>query len=156
MEKLIKMSDFVMQQNMHYANKDIAIEKLQLNILNYAMFLKKSLTLGMFVPCDFKGNVLTEPKEEDYFAKGFNLEVNNAYFNDVILKEYQEAKERCIFEGFKLKYEDNFVTTVSNERLWFNFKSRNIFVNDKLVYNVEDIVKYQLFLTESAKKQIGL
>lgn len=135
--------DWMIDANYNY------IEKTE----KYADLLIQPLTLGMFVPVSAHGNLLNEPVNYSAFEVG--MSGKDFSFNFIDCQEYKEAKERVLILGFNFKYSDKFVTTVSNERLWFNFKSKNIFVNDKLVYTIEDVVKYQLVLTESAIKQIG-
>lgn len=151
---LIDYSDYLNQTG--YTN-DTCWEKH----LNYVSFLKQPLTLGMFVPCDLDGNVLEEPNHLDYKTKNsWNELVFKSDFScnnyHQAYDEYQEAKDRVLFVGFNLKYSDKFVTTVSNEKLWFNFKITNVFVNDRVVCIIEDLVKYNLELTPTAQKQIGL
>ena len=83
--ELIKCSDYVCD-----------MEKSLEQIIKYARFLKQPLTLGMFIPIDLDGNVLEEP-EEDF--------INPYYPNDC--KQFKEAKDRVIFEGFVFSEEDN-------------------------------------------------
>lgn len=67
--KLISMTDFVLEQRG--------------DNLKYAQFLKQSLNLGMFVPCDLEGNVLQDP----------------GLIPSYELQEYRKYKERVLFEG---------------------------------------------------------
>jgi hypothetical protein len=92
----------------------------------YAKFLKQPLELWMFVPCDEDGNVLEEPE----------------LYNEVC--EYQKAKERCFFEGFEYK-----------KALFFT-ENKELFWHGKLHGNVESLTKYNLKLTQTAIKQLGL
>ena len=119
---------------------------------NYDEFLKQPLNIGMFVPCDEDGNVLEEPKIEDYFDDGFNLEFNQKHFKDVVLKEYYKAKEKVLFEGieFRKNARVNFITINEDTFAFhdFNIKFKNL--------TIEFLVQYNLQLTENAIKQIGL
>ena len=54
-------------------------------------FGKRPLELGMFIPCDKYGNVLKKPSRKGAGGGMLNLEM-----------QYQEAKERVIFEGCKI------------------------------------------------------
>jgi hypothetical protein len=92
----------------------------------YVKFLKQPLELWMFVPCDEDGNVLEEPE----------------LYNEVC--EYQKAKERCFFEGFEYK-----------KALFFT-ENKELFWHGKLHGNVESLTKYNLKLTQTAIKQLGL
>lgn len=136
--KLISMTDFVLSQSegstidweqLDWMNQEIY--KLD-RIRNYANFLKQPLELYMFVPCDEDGNVLdAEPCSLGMFLKG------NPFF-DVYLEsknKWDEAKERCLFKGFSEK--DAKIALFANE-------------------TIEDLIEFNLTLTQIAIKQIGL
>ena len=83
----------------------------------YSKFLKQPLELWMFVPCDDNGNVLKEP-----------------IINDSIkIWTYQQAKERCLFEGFE-----------NIEKIAIKFKT------------IEDVIFLHPTLTKTAIKHLGL
>lgn len=97
--KLISMTDYVLEQNNKIENRDnIGLAQSHVKIVNYANFLKQPLKLGMFIPCDENDVPLYEPK-----ANNYNMQSDVAYdlFNENTL-EYQQAKERVIFDGFEL------------------------------------------------------
>lgn len=78
--KLIKMTDFVLDQ-------DITLADSRFKILNYASFLNRPLELGMFFPCDENGKILSNNvSDENYFG----------------VHVYNEAKKRVLFEGFEI------------------------------------------------------
>ena len=132
------MTDFVLDKQRFKEDSDTAIFK----ITNYARFLKQPLKLEMFVPCNEDGNVL-----EDIIGNGM---VDN-YSEKV--KQYQQAKERVLFEGFtyfKDKEEDSFLVRNSF------FKIHDL---EFLNYTIEDLLNSTLNnikLTKSAIKQLGL
>lgn len=66
----------------------------------YVNFLRTPLELSMFAPTDSEGNVLVEPKDYDKWINRCLLNVNHIEY-----KAYQEALERCWFEGWE--YVDN-------------------------------------------------
>ena len=145
--KLISMTDFVLQIEKHKPFEpfkeavDTYIERFWL-INKYANFLKQPLTLGMFVPCDEKWNVLEEPIEQ---IGGVEL----------YSKRYNEAKESVLFEGFSL------CDRIDKEDL--NEKNLCIVCNDVHFSfsilkekNIEYLVIENLTLIESAIKQINL
>lgn len=107
-------------------------EKWDLHRLRVA-FGKQPLELWQFVPCDEDGNVLELPKV--------------CICADLCLfcKKYQKAKERCLFNGF-----ENYIN------------QKNTVVLDNLIFKlekyktIEDLVKYNLQLTPTAIKQLGL
>ncbi len=150
MEKLISMTDFVLSDEVKSQLEYLNCYKL---IRNYANFLKQPLTLGMFVPCDEHGNVLEEPKHN-----GNPLDIR---YNMSLCEKYQQAKERCLFEGFEM-YCNNAVT--DNEISVVFTKSGGILLdrnyethveNIGCVNKIEDLVQYNLTLTATAQKQIN-
>lgn len=140
MEKLISMTDFVLEySNTHKATK------LEFHSMarRYAKFLKKPLTIGIFIPTDLHGNVLEEPVAEKLFHHKRTVDYSTE------LKEYREAKGRVLFEGFKLYKEKSGLTKVFNSESNIELYLPN---NNK----VERLAFGKIVLTESAKKQIGL
>jgi hypothetical protein len=99
---------------------------------NYDEFLSLLLEMWMFFPCkSFRGTwvVLEEPIYKN------NCVGQGKYERE--LKEYQQAKERCLFEGY-----DGTIEHLQNLL--------------KIKITVENMVKYYLELTPTALKQIGL
>ena len=88
----------------------------------YSKFLKQPLELWMFVPCDEDGNVIPELYNDEQHVIIQHL-------------EYQEAKERCLFDDYSLEYSESLV------EYW---------------KKIEDLVQYNLRLTPTALKQIGV
>jgi len=140
------------------------------NIYNYAIFLKQPLTLSMFVPTDENGNVL---EETEYFKLyGCCLQFDNSkfegFFDDIddfkqweyeCLK-YQQAKERVLFEGFKV-VERPFVHGkkhyfITNGNIDVSYNYNGIFEFDNYFKNIESLVPHNLTLTETAVKKLGL
>ena len=124
MNKIISMTDFVLEQSnnalledCHQANKTYVNK-----VINYANFLTQDLTLGLFVPCDEKGNVLEEktPFQDKYY-------------------EYQQAQEKVIFKGCKAeKKADFYIITDSNDS--------NVWVSWNTSKRIEDLIPYNLTL----------
>ena len=104
---------------------------------NFDSFLSQSLELWMFVPCDEDGNVLEEPD---------SIGVGNYFYYEKALDQYQQAKERCLFEGLQFDYETATVYYGIGLVIYMLGASKTI----------EDLVKYNLELTPTAQKQIGL
>lgn len=88
---LIPMTDFVNNVgNMeNYPSHENALSW----IYNYATFLKQPLKLEMFVPCDDNGNILEEPKKENYTQE----ELENSLMGCDYL-DYNKAKVKVLFE----------------------------------------------------------
>jgi hypothetical protein len=154
--KLISMTDLVIERCNEKISFMTPMEKVKRavdafnEIINYANFLKQPLTLGMFIPCDEKGNVLEEPmcmlKYKKQVFKRSESELEEC-------KQYLQAKERVLFEGFKLigsKHVEN------NKHIVVGVGFKN-----GMHKTVEDILKscteeYYVTLTQSAIKQLGL
>ena len=137
--KIIPTTDFVIQQNLRFANKEITIEQLQLLLLNYALFLKMPLNLGMFIPCDKEGNVLKSKPLSPASDDEWDLWENTRDF-------YKEAKEKVLF-----KLEDGY--NVQDIIMGLNeHYSDEGHLND---YTVEDLIIFLgLTLTDFAIKTI--
>ena len=163
--KLISMTDFVINES---TNKQVSKnfsgftdivnnKKLSYdNIISYANFLKQPLTLGMFVPCDENGNVLSEKysAKEDAENKSFTKLSN----------EYQQAKERCLFEGFKVMsqdlYDNYFELELHGKDFWITFVNNECQIEEDFeIENIEHLLMNSLEdleLTQTTIKQIGL
>jgi len=150
MKKLIKLSDYVIQsdlkkfmevQSINHQNSERA--NRYYNILKYAKLLQQKPTLGMFIPCDLDGNVLEEP------LQGLH---GNEQYEGALMDEYQQAKERVLFKGFKLEIENNELCFIENEEMQLNFvylKDRKLLRCDFTSYRtIEDLTSYGLELNK--------
>ncbi|MES2864143.1 MAG: hypothetical protein V4666_08500 [Bacteroidota bacterium] len=99
MEKLISNTEFGFYVRSLEVNEH---KKLELRE-NYDAFLKQTLSLGMFIPCKLKDGVwvvLEEPKiYSQWLIKGKGYDFLGK--ENIECKEYQEAKYRVLFEGFR-------------------------------------------------------
>jgi len=135
MDRLISMTDFVISMREDKEKDNIrkfwACER-------YANFLKQPLTLGMFVPCDLDGNVLEESKCDcytEYDREGCSENCSG----------YVNAKNRCLFEGkFDVRSEGNPFVRLNN----IEFHLHGL--------TIERLVTFDLQLTQTALKQLGL
>ena len=95
-------------------------------IFEYAKFLKQPLTLGMFVPVDDQGNVLKEPKDEEF---------NWAFLEQK--KIYDKAKEKVLFESVELKSdtEESWMFKINGKYPFIIRKTMRI--ESLLIYNTE-------------------
>lgn len=149
---LISMTDFVLEQEL--INGGFGQDEID-KVWDYANFLKQPLELWMFVPCDEDGNVLEEPScMYIYNTQCFECSADEMYR----CRKYLEAKERCLFDGFELKtLEFGTCYSITNRALHVFWKG--ITREWKLshgISTIEDLVKYDLQLTKSAIKQLGL
>ena len=148
------MTDFVLEN--HGNQKDY----FKYICFNCANFLKQPLELWMFIPCDCGGNIFEEPKWE-------NEETD--YEIQILVQEYQQAKERCLFEGFEV-VKDKYKST-KREIIYLPNTEKQVW--RRLTYHtgevetfffdyyeqfriVEHLIKYNLQLTPTALKQIRL
>ena len=129
---------------------------------NFDEFLKQPLKLERFIPCDDEGDVLEVPT--NYEMRLLNMMTE---YNDEVYTYYQ-AKVKVLFEGFNLnqkdfsKLESIFCLTKECFQITFFTKEKGCFM-DNLKTNktyeiktIEDLIQFELELTESAIKQIGL
>ena len=133
--KLISMTDFVLEQvkNAKYEEFHQVNETFVNKVINYAKFLKQPLKLWMFVPCDENSNVLEHPKNYHKNIVIDELKRIDNYNN--LIKEYEQAKERCLFE-----WQDG-----------FDYKTICEMFTD-----LEDIIDFQFELTPTAIKQLDI
>ena len=154
-QKLISMVDFVLWAcGWHDPKTEVRgdYDRVQ-TILNYANFLKQPLTTGMFVPTDLEGNVLEEPRSYIAFING--KYVPQTLLGDCL--EYQQAKERVLFEGVEHDREDDYF--LNSKEIQIDYKNDWLLLdNDYFEHNarvVKDLIRYGLTLTPTACKQIG-
>jgi len=159
LHKLIPMTDFVIE---YYANEGYA-DLQTLNLMNnYAVFLKKPLLLGMFVPVDTEGNILKEPKN---YSAWKTLEHNKApsgtepdtsAFREYRI--YREAERRCFFHGFTIAYNGYSVVRITasyDESIELSFNKSDML--SQTFRDVESLLYFdRIYLNSAAIKQLGL
>jgi hypothetical protein len=148
MANLIPMTDFVLNSDTKQNLEDLHYELIKNR--KYALFLKKPLQVWMFIPCDENGNILEKPDGSVHYV----FRSKSMYKED--LQKYNEAKERCLFTGFKviehelgdltIKCDDNVINP-----MW-KFKTEEKWRCARGIYYIEDLVKYKLGLTNTALK----
>lgn len=150
--KLISMTDFVLEQEKKWNYESTGIENsirkykdVVFSQYKYANFLKQPLKLEMFVPCDADGNVLEKP--EEHFPTGNNNLEEQIFAKQ---KQYQKAKEKVLFEGWFIHFED----------CVFKLKDGCFSIIDlDSNYTIEDFCENEeesRILTQNAIKQLGL
>ena len=151
LKTLISLKDFVLK---YHPTRE--------QIVNYAKFINTPLKLENFIVCDEEGDILEVPT--NYEMRLLNMMTE---YNDEVYTYYQ-AKEKVLFEGFNLnqkdfsKLESIFCLTKECFQITFFTKEKGCFM-DNLKTNktyeiktIEDLIQYNLHLTENAVKQIGL
>lgn len=156
MKKLISMTDFVLEQSeiLHKEQKNrnfnLGMLDFATNSIKYARFLKQPLELWMFVPCKLVGNEFAnwQPMQEPESLKGYYETNSEGMKQESILRqEYQQAKERCLFKIYSFEEEcDDF---------WYFAINELTLIGIDKVGTIEDLVKYNLQLTQAAQKQLG-
>jgi hypothetical protein len=145
------MTDFVLAQiewnkenkkieKEHSFSDMVCLERIE----SYAKFLKQPLTLSMFVPVSESGEVLTEPTNiEKMQASWMDNPIDDNFYR---VRDYEKAKSRCLFEGFKMcdRGDETCVMTDSFHLNGFIWKDKTI----------ETLVGYKITLSEAALKQI--
>jgi len=144
--KLISMVDFVLQKYNLSADEYTDQDVLEL-INNYANFLNQPLELGMFIPCDEEGNVLTEPD-----LRGLKDEHRKELY-----EQYQQAKERVLFEGFTIEDYELRLHGLRESIKIKHIEQGKIELGWYWTWKtIEDLSKVKPTLTESAIKKLGL
>jgi hypothetical protein len=126
---------------------------------NHDAFLRQPLCISQFVACKFVGGkwvVLEEPKrdfeEYDVTERGSS---KDAFYEDYF--EFQEAKQRVLFSNCEYlgTKEGNHVVMFKNENsIVKNYIRIPIF--QKSTQTIEDLTKYNLELSKTAVKTLGL
>ena len=109
--------------------------------INYANFIQQPLTLGMFIPTNEKGEVLSNPFANDEDA-GTEKELKQIEFNN--------ALKRVIFEGCSVDYYN---------RIYCSGKCIGEIIKGKLFSQnktIESLIPYNLTITEKAINQFKL
>lgn len=165
MEKLISMTDFVLEQRLSTEEINSSsfyeikshIYKYYDKIFAYANFLKQPLQLGFFVPCDLDGNILKEIELHKCVKK---CTFKNDYKTCCEHKNIYEAMSRVLFKGFEIEtvnIKENITAEILKlDKCRVFWKDGGYWNKSGLHNTIEDLVKYNLELTESAKKQIGI
>lgn len=152
-QKLVSMVDFVLEQEKKLIDAPIneagvkQLKKYITSTSNYANFLKQPLTLGMFIACDLEGNVLEKPNRDS-----FHNSDKGDYLFRLYTNQFQQAKERVLFEGFRIvKKSPHYDWHITN-------KDGNVFIYLKGLeeMTIQSLVKRKPTLTPTACKQIGI
>ena len=153
---LIPMTDFVLRINEIEKEIDQFFDSWrmkQLRIIeNYAKFIKQPLKLEMFVPCDEYGDILEEPEYYEQRLPNMMTE-----YNDEIYR-YEQAKEKVLFEGFKIyDYKLNVFFYLGRKKTLSYDKKRKDFITiGFLPETVEDLINVssQIKLSQTALNAI--
>ena len=149
---LIPMTDFVLEQLNEQNSRTKPMREVFNSLEKYAKFLKQPLKLEMFVPCDEEGNILEEPKIENYTQEELEHSVMGCDYLD-----YNKAKEKVLFEDFKIyDYKLNTFFYLSKKKILSYDKKRKDFITiGFLPETIEDLINiYSFKLTKYALNTI--
>lgn len=163
--KLISLTEFVKNnpETSKIDTEEFDYYYNEWNILNkirsYADFLSTPLCFSMFIPCDLNGNILQEPRNymEDFEDQYNSVDIDShvqAWYNDC--KRYYEAKNRVKFKvSLVQKISDHLYEIWDEGKHLFTYnRSGDYFLITGS--NIECLVKYNLELTKSVIKNLGL
>lgn len=157
--KLVSMTAFVID---YYSNEGYAdLQTLNL-MVNYAQFLKKNITLGMFIPLDSQGNILKEPKNyTTWKSLAHNSEDIDENKDSVTIDEnnqYKKALKKCFFEGFEIAYNGYSVIRIVasyNHSIELSFNKNDLMC--QTLKDVEELTIFEeIYLSTTALKTIGI
>lgn len=153
------LSEIKVYNNTCYAEDESALNQLKKKLENHVDFLIQKLELWMFVPCKFVEGIWVVLDHPDVKEQFYRDHYDGGWWNSFVdyKKECQEAKDRVLFEGFEIKEYSGKLLSVEYKGVSVFFK---IPVKEWYTPNgfdaIEDLVKYNLELTPTAQKQIGL
>ena len=135
--KLISMTDFVLNSYEHFKSPTLFEE----TVFKYATFLKQPLKLGMFVPCDEKGNVL-----EDITGQGMI-----PYYVEKV-HSFLTAKQKVLFKEFSIEEQESNNFSIRDENnilnVMWKFENEN-WTPAKGIKTIEDLVFFNLELSDT-------
>jgi len=156
--RLTPMTSFVIDYYSHEGYADL--QTLQL-MKNYANFLRKPLSLEMFVPIDAEGQLMKEPedfqnwKEPNSKAKKVHIIFSQEQIE--IFKRYEKAKKKILFEGFTVAYNGYSVVRIVasyDETIDISFKKD---LSPQIPSDVESLTAYEvIYLSAASLKLIGI
>lgn len=158
------MVEFVLEQHTILIEPQSLYEQNQIRalrfekILNYANALSQTPRLGHFIPCDENDVPLDEPLSM-YYTPEFNCQKypQELYENDC--KKYQQACDRVLFEGFYIFRINERVSRVTNPPVavfWYNLENEQEWSLTHSIKTYEDLIKYNLPLTDNGAKFFAL
>ena len=160
------MTDFVLSLKKDWyekpcegvANNLLNHDKVLVKIDKYANFLRTPLNLSMFIPCKLVNGVWVV-LEKPIFYEQWSVHKDEYPYADwahVQANEYQEAKDKCIFNGFSLENKGEFTVWIQKDNHSICFTDRGkININSQNEINAEDVIKYEFILTQTAQKQLS-
>lgn len=153
---LIENTAFGKKTKEDYFNGFISLPDYRERRDKYDEFLSKPLELSFFIPCK-DGKILSEP---EIYSQWISENRNDDLESEEEIKkckDYLEAKELCLFEGFeKIQVtEYDFRVRTKGMKTYVFWSNNNLNWNtSEMGKTIEHLVKYNLILSESAKKSL--
>jgi hypothetical protein len=108
-------------------------------------FGKEPLELWMFVPCKFVKGDYIPLEEPNLYEERLRSTRDGGWWGEFLeyKKQYEEAKKKCLFEGFTFEYD----SVVKYENYIFSIRGKTI----------ENLIRIYCYpkLTTTAKEQLG-
>lgn len=164
---LQKLSDYVISQNIVFANKEIDINQLQVLILKYTQFLQAKLNIGMFVPAvkvSGKWEALEKPKDYENLI----WHINRGDFDGTKkvvheYKQYEQAEKQVLFSGFEWvghKSDLDVEIYIGNNdpviRIVLSIESNDLLMilpDGREIITIEDLTSLGIELTEAGQNK---
>ena len=134
-----------------------------LNIFNridsLSNFINQKLNIGMFVPAVFENGewvVLEEPDFMDGTYDDNGLGDVDKYRYKKELKQFEQAKENILFAGFDLIEFTRYYILTNDKTAIYTSKNFKFSISQIELNKIEDLIKYEIPLTENAIKLLGL
>jgi len=146
-------------EGMSFTDLQTLKQSILTQIFLFANFLSQKLEILMFVPCKLVDGVwvvLEEPNPEN---KKYRMivgeekeDILDLHSFDSDLKEYQEAKSKCLFEIES--YTKNIIKSTSWHEYRFAFTNGKYFdFEDDTIYNVECLCELEPTLTTEGENK---
>lgn len=162
MEKFDPLEDFIEDLEKEFCPRSVPMEQIRAadkwrRTIARMRFGKELNKLGDFITCDKEGKPLDKPKEEMFYK----AKDSTQSWGDYLSKQYSEALERVVFEGFELVYSSEYsyllrrvkgsIIEVRITKDPLRFRELD---SDKDLKTREDLSELGLTLTKSGSKQM--
>ena len=150
--ELVKLSKYVKEvRPNHMRYEEYHYNRLQ-EILKYNNFLLTKLSLGLFIPCDKEGKPLEKPENFSNWQEGMMItsDLSTGIWYEEC-KQYQEAQDRVVFEGFTELYvlskEASFYVKSPANTISF-YKVDGVWIAEYADATIEDLCELGLIIKE--------
>ena len=155
----------VHQENMKRSNEgnrtaEESANYFQAKILMHHTLITQDLEMWMVLPCDQDGNLIEKPLRknlfigdvpEDHEGPVYCDEDEFDYFTD----QYEQAKARCLFEGFVPGFIGNEYIVADHEQYQFGFHADTGKYKGSQRVTVENLAYLEIDMTEAGIEAIG-